>query len=59
MTPDNENDLPATVADFDADGALTREFLLRRGSCCENGCRNCPYGFVLPNESKKDDTSQS
>ncbi len=32
-------------SDFDADGALTREFLLRRGTCCENGCRNCPYGF--------------
>jgi hypothetical protein len=30
---------------FDASGALTREFLLRRGACCENGCRNCPYGF--------------
>ena len=21
----------------------TREFLLRRGHCCGNGCRNCPY----------------
>jgi uncharacterized protein (TIGR00290 family) len=30
---------------FDADGALSREFLLARGYCCENGCRNCPYGF--------------
>ncbi|MEQ8762753.1 MAG: helical backbone metal receptor [Planctomycetota bacterium] len=30
---------------FDADGALTREFLLARGHCCESGCRNCPYGF--------------
>ena len=28
---------------FDADGALTREFLLDRGHCCGNGCRNCPY----------------
>ena len=24
---------------------FTREYLLRRGYCCENGCRNCPYGF--------------
>lgn len=30
---------------FDEDGALSREFLLQRGYCCENGCRNCPYGF--------------
>lgn len=30
---------------FDADGALSREYLLRRGYCCRNGCRNCPYGF--------------
>jgi hypothetical protein len=24
---------------------FTRSYLLRRGSCCENGCRHCPYGF--------------
>ena len=24
---------------------FTREYLLRRGYCCKNGCRNCPYGF--------------
>lgn len=28
---------------FDQDGALTREYLLARGYCCGNGCRNCPY----------------
>lgn len=22
---------------------LTREFLLKRGYCCGNGCLNCPY----------------
>jgi hypothetical protein len=22
---------------------LTAEFLLRRGYCCETGCRHCPY----------------
>lgn len=22
---------------------LTGDFLLRRGFCCENGCRHCPY----------------
>ncbi len=27
------------------DGLLvfTAEYLLRRGYCCGNGCRNCPY----------------
>lgn len=42
----NASDLMPEASDFDADGALTREFLLRRGCCCENGCRNCPYGFA-------------
>jgi hypothetical protein len=28
---------------FDADGALTRGFLLERGFCCKLGCKNCPY----------------
>jgi hypothetical protein len=24
---------------------LTEYFLLKRGYCCENGCRHCPYGY--------------
>lgn len=28
---------------FDKDGALSREYLLSRGTCCDNGCKNCPY----------------
>ncbi len=24
---------------------LTERFLLRRGYCCENSCRHCPYSF--------------
>jgi hypothetical protein len=28
---------------LDENGALSREFLTARGSCCTNGCRNCPY----------------
>ena len=24
---------------------FTEDFLRRRGSCCECGCRHCPYGF--------------
>jgi hypothetical protein len=22
---------------------LTKEYLLKNGSCCGNGCKNCPY----------------
>jgi Family of unknown function (DUF5522) len=29
---------------------FTEKFHLRRGYCCENGCRHCPYGF---NDKKK------
>lgn len=25
---------------------LTEAYLLKRGYCCENGCRHCPYGFA-------------
>lgn len=24
---------------------FTAEFLRKRVSCCESGCRHCPYGF--------------
>jgi len=24
---------------------FTKWYLLRRRSCCESGCRNCPWGF--------------
>ena len=28
---------------LDQSGAISRAFLLARGSCCDSGCRNCPY----------------
>ncbi|MGI8838217.1 MAG: DUF5522 domain-containing protein [Pyrinomonadaceae bacterium] len=34
--------------DYYLEGVLmvfTERFLLRRGFCCESGCRHCPYGF--------------
>ncbi len=31
---------------FDTDGSLSREFLLSRGICCGNRCRNCPYEWT-------------
>ena len=34
--------------DFYWDGpymVFTADYLLRRGYCCQSGCRHCPYGF--------------
>ncbi|HEY0100392.1 MAG TPA: DUF5522 domain-containing protein [Pyrinomonadaceae bacterium] len=34
--------------DFYREGAVmvfTARYLARRGYCCENGCRHCPYDF--------------
>ena len=32
---------------------LSREFLLNRGFCCNNGCTNCPYKMKSP-KTKED-----
>jgi Family of unknown function (DUF5522) len=35
-------------ADYYVENGLfvfTKSYHLRRGYCCKNGCRNCPYGF--------------
>ncbi|HUX83746.1 MAG TPA: MGMT family protein [Chitinophagaceae bacterium] len=38
----------------DPDGrmVLTEQYLLRRGYCCGNGCRHCPYGMTGPGDGK-------
>ena len=33
---------------------LTKDFLLRRGKCCKNGCQNCPYDFIIENRQIED-----
>jgi len=30
---------------------LTSQYLLRRGYCCEQGCRHCPYGYVATDKT--------
>jgi len=38
----------AEGADFYIENGLyvfTADYLLRRGFCCQSGCRHCPYGF--------------
>jgi len=32
---------------------LSREFLLKRGYCCNSGCTNCPYKEKVMSDSKK------
>ncbi len=24
---------------------FTEKYLLKRGYCCQNGCKHCPYGY--------------
>ncbi len=33
---------------------FTEQYHLKRGYCCESGCRHCPYGFNVTTSSKKD-----
>jgi hypothetical protein len=41
-----DNSLQLGVDNYFEDGlmVLTSEFLLKRGYCCERGCRHCPFG---------------
>ena len=39
---------PIEGLDYEEQGGLlvfTAWYLLKRGTCCESGCRHCPYGF--------------
>jgi hypothetical protein len=48
--------------DYTVEGGLyvfTADYLRRRGYCCENACRNCPYGFGRPvNAEEKASSSE-
>jgi hypothetical protein len=50
--PSSLKEAPASLKEgedfqFNADGLmeLTSSFLWKRGYCCQNHCRHCPYGF--------------
>jgi hypothetical protein len=32
---------------YDEDGKMvfTEKYLLKRGHCCQSGCKHCPYGY--------------
>jgi hypothetical protein len=43
------SDPPETDEDYYFDGpylVFTEAYHLRRGFCCQSGCRHCPYGFL-------------
>jgi hypothetical protein len=29
---------------------MTKQYLSKRGRCCNSGCMNCPYGFTEDNK---------
>jgi len=31
----------------------TEKYHLKRGYCCKNGCKHCPYGFNKSTKNKK------
>jgi len=47
-TPDPKTRELVEGEDFYREGpyiVFTETFLLKRGYCCESGCRHCPYGY--------------
>ncbi|HVF41498.1 MAG TPA: DUF5522 domain-containing protein [Pyrinomonadaceae bacterium] len=58
-----ESRLPVEGEDFYREGAyvvFTARYHLRRGRCCESGCRHCPYGDEpggAAGKEKKDEAS--
>lgn len=55
---DKPTELPLVEGDdFYREGAavvFTARYHLRRGYCCESGCRHCPYRAAQPNEEQTD-----
>jgi hypothetical protein len=48
MNSESAGAAPVEGEDYYFEGALvvfTEHYHLRRGYCCESGCRHCPYGF--------------
>jgi hypothetical protein len=36
---------------------FTASFLRKRGYCCRNGCRHCPYGFKKAGDEREKNQS--
>lgn len=41
---------------FSEDGFMvfTAAYLLKRGTCCQSGCRHCPYGYRSEENPQKE-----
>jgi hypothetical protein len=37
---------------------FTREYHLKRGYCCQSGCRHCPYGFSKDQQLSSEEEDQ-
>lgn len=49
--PERPAEPPVEGRDYYMDGpwlVFTREYHLRRGYCCQSGCRHCPWGYRKP-----------
>ncbi|HEY5825107.1 MAG TPA: DUF5522 domain-containing protein [Cyclobacteriaceae bacterium] len=44
---EKDNVTPPEPDYYEENGLIvfTRSYHLRRGYCCQSGCRHCPYGF--------------
>ncbi|UEG50686.1 tRNA (guanosine(46)-N7)-methyltransferase TrmB [Ferruginibacter lapsinanis] len=51
--PNNETDQEERFSNEDDLIVFTAEYLLERGYCCGNGCRNCPYEYKNVPEPKR------
>ncbi len=54
-SPDSYRDREADDYFFNDDGfvVFTAKYLLERGYCCGNGCKNCPYDYKAVPEPKR------
>ncbi len=42
---------------YNEDGyiVLTQKYHLKKGTCCGNGCKHCPYDYInVPDEKRKE-----
>jgi hypothetical protein len=47
--PEAEEDVEGVDYYFDGPYLVfTEAYHLKRGYCCQSGCRHCPYGFMKP-----------
>lgn len=57
--PDESPKLVEGVDFYFEDGlmVLAEEFLRKRGYCCDNGCRHCPYPKDITTDHSKNSSS--